>query len=53
VPKTEPDTTANYIDIAGQVESLEQSDANPIGKANTHLLFIVYCFDFLYRAYIN
>ncbi|KAF9933138.1 hypothetical protein FBU30_006462 [Linnemannia zychae] len=26
VPKTEPDTTTSYIDIAGQVESLEQPD---------------------------
>jgi hypothetical protein len=37
VPKTEPDTTAttSYIDIAGQVESLGQSDIKPIGKTYT------------------
>ncbi|KAF9107945.1 hypothetical protein BGX29_004058 [Mortierella sp. GBA35] len=34
VPRTEPDTTAatttNYIDVAGQVESLDQPDIKPI-----------------------
>ncbi|KAG0378284.1 hypothetical protein BGX24_004269 [Mortierella sp. AD032] len=33
VPKTEPDTTTNYVDIAGQVESLEQPDIKPIVDA--------------------
>ncbi|KAF9904800.1 hypothetical protein EC991_002304 [Linnemannia zychae] len=35
VPKTEPDTasTNNYVDIAGQVESLEQPDIKPIADA--------------------
>ncbi|KAG0049108.1 hypothetical protein BGZ89_004339 [Linnemannia elongata] len=31
--KTEPTTTTNYIDIAGQVESLEQADIKPIVDA--------------------
>ncbi|KAF9329928.1 hypothetical protein BGZ91_000344, partial [Linnemannia elongata] len=31
--KTEPTTTTNYIDIAGQIESLEQPDIKPIVDA--------------------